>query len=219
MSQTAIRVALLDDHRILAQSLAAVLRKESDMEVVCVAHDTEAGVEQIIAAKPDLVTLDIELPGRGCFEVAAELNARLPGVKLVMLSGFLSSVFLEHALRAKAAGYLLKGEPIEEFVVALRRVHAGGHVFSRSVENLLTYDAVKNRYQLKQATPFAALTSRQLEVLRLLAKGESVKEVAKTMHLSQKSVDSHKYRIMHKLGIHDRVQLARFAFREGLVLP
>jgi DNA-binding NarL/FixJ family response regulator len=113
----------------------------------------------------------------------------------------------------------LKGEPIHNLAEAFLRAAAGEKTFSPAVAERLNYDPQTKRYSVKSETPLSSLTGRQLEVLRHLARGESVKEIARQMHLSQKSIDSHKYRIMNKLGIHDRVELARFAIREGLSNP
>lgn len=220
MQAAPIRVAIVDDHQLLLQGLVAHFSAhKEEFEVVCSAADAEEGLRQVLIEKPDVLILDVELPGRGSFEFANELRTRLKTTRVLFLSGFLSDVFIEQALRLKSYGYLMKGEPIAFLLEAVRRVAAGQQCFSKEVEARLDYDASRKRHVLHATSHLSALTSRQLEVLRHLARGESVKEVAKTMHLSQKSVDSHKYRIMHKLGIHDRVQLARYAIREGLMLP
>jgi DNA-binding NarL/FixJ family response regulator len=113
----------------------------------------------------------------------------------------------------------MKGEPFQELVSAIERVAEGEWVFSQEVLDRLIFDQQSQEYAVRHESDLSALTSRQLEVLRHLACGQSVKEISQMMHLSQKSVDSHKYRIMNKLGIHDRVLLARFAIREGLMVP
>jgi DNA-binding NarL/FixJ family response regulator len=210
---------VIDDHRLLLESLAARLSAQSDMEVVATATNADDGLRNMLESRPDICILDAQLPGRGSFEVAAEIRTRLRGTRLLFLSDYLSNVFLEQALRCKAQGYVRKEEPVEFLIAAVRNVAAGKYSFSKDVEARLQYDAPRKRYFLHASHQLSALTNRQLEVLRHLARGASVKEVAKTLHLSQKSVDSHKYRIMHKLGIHDRVHLARYAIREGLMLP
>lgn len=219
MNMPLIRVALLDDHLLLLDALAERINAHPRMEVVLKATTVDEGLQGILQTKPDIAILDVELPGRGVFEMAAEIRARQKSTSVVFLTGYCSDVFIEHALRTKANGYLIKGEPIDVLLDSILRVAAGEKCFSKQVATRLAYDEARNRYTMIQDTPLSNLTSRQLEVLRLLARGDSVKEVAKSMHLSQKSVDSHKYRIMHKLGIHDRVQLARYAIREGLTLP
>jgi len=189
------------------------------MEVVCTATTAEDGLRQMLESRPDVILLDVDLPGRGAFDLAAEIRSTFNSAKLIFLTGFSSDVLVDQALRLRASGYLMKIEPIHFLLDAIRAVAAGELRFSREIEDRITFDTVTKRYILHTAHPMSELTFRQMEVLRHLAKGESVKEVARLMHLSQKSVDSHKYRIMHKLGIHDRVELARFAIREGLLLP
>jgi len=219
MKQSPIRVALVDDHLILLEALAARIGAQPDMTVVATATNADEGLRAILETQPDVAVMDVELPERGSFEIAAEIRSRGNQTRLLFLTGFLSDVFIEQALRLKAHGYLMKGEPVETLFEGIRKVALGDYCFSKEVEDRLDYDRVRKRYLLSRTHPLSVLTTRQLEVLRHLAKGESVKQVAKMLHLSEKSVDSHKYRIMHKLGIHDRVQLARYAIREGLLLP
>lgn len=219
MNITPIRIALVDDHQIMLDALAARLNADPQMQVVCKATNSDDGLRTVLETKPDVAIFDVELPGRGVFDIAAEIRTRQKSTRVLFLSGYLADVFIEHALKTKAHGYLMKGEPIEFLLESIRRVAAGELCFSKEVASRLDYDPARGRYKMRAESPFANLTSRQLEVLRHLVKGESVKEIAKSMHLSHKSVDSHKYRIMHKLGIHDRVQLTRYAIREGLTLP
>jgi len=218
MTISPIRVALIDDHRLVLDSLAHQIRA-AGMEVVCTATTAEDGLKQMVDGRPDVILLDVELPGRGSFDLASEIRSLFKSAKLLFLTGFSSDVLIDQALRLRASGYLMKFEPINVLLESIRAVAQGEIRFSREIEDRVTFDTVNKRYVLHTAHPLSDLTFRQLEVLRHLAKGESVKEVARLMQLSQKSIDSHKYRIMHKLGIHDRVELARFAFREGLLLP
>lgn len=218
-SHPPIRVALLDDHKLLLDTLAATIRKDPGMEVVCTATTAEEGLRRIFETAPDVAILDVDLPGGGSFNVAQEVRLKLKKTRVMFLTGFLSDVLLEQALRLKSFGYLVKDEPVEVVLEAVRQVARGKHCFSRQVQERIDYDENRRRYKLHVAHPLADLTTRQLEVLRHLARGASVKDVALTMHLSEKSVDSHKYRIMNKLDIHDRVELARYAIREGLLLP
>jgi DNA-binding NarL/FixJ family response regulator len=214
-----IRIVVADDHRMLLESLKARIDSEPDMQVVTVATDAEAALAQVELVRPDVLVLDIDLPGRGVFDVVAEHVHRLGQTRILYLSGFLSDVLLGRALALDAAGYILKGEPVSVLLDSIRRVADGQRAFSKEVEERLEYDKLRDGYRVRSESPLSALTARQLEVLRLLAKGQSVKQVARTMHLSEKSVDSHKYRLMNKLGIHDRVELARYAIREGLTNP
>lgn len=219
METNPVRIVMVDDHQILLDALALQLNADADIELLATATNGDDGLRIILETKPDIAILDVDLPGRGSFDVANELVTRQKQTKLLFLTGYLSDVFIEQALRLRAHGYLLKGEPCRVLLDAIKRIANGEVVFSKVVEERLRYDAERNRYEVRSENNLSGLTGRQLEVLRHLATGQSVKEVAREMHLSEKSVDSHKYRIMHKLGIHDRVKLARFAIREGLTQP
>lgn len=219
MDMRPIRVVLIDDHRILLDSLVARIDSEPDLQVVATATTADDGLRRVMEERPEIVVLDVELPGRGAFDVAAEISARCRNSRIIFLTGYLSDVFIEQALRVKAGGYLLKGEPLEVLTDAIKRVYRGEFCFSSEVECRMERATGGSRRIAQTRSRLSLLTPRQLEVLRLLAAGKSVKEVARQMHLSEKSVDSHKYRIMHKLEIHDRVELARYAIREGLTLP
>jgi DNA-binding NarL/FixJ family response regulator len=214
-----LRIVIVDDHALVLESLARRIGDEPDMNVVGTAATGEEGLRQILEHMPDVAVLDVDLPGRSAFDIAADIAAKKNNVKVLFLSGHVSDVFVEQSVRVKSFGYLLKGEPAATLIDGIRQVAAGEVVFSREVSDRLVFDPRQQQYVARTESPISSLTNRQLEVLRHLARGSSVKEVAKTMRLSEKSVDSHKYRIMHKLGIHDRVELARFAIREGLTLP
>lgn len=214
-----LRIVIVDDHNLVLESLARRIGDEADMQVVGTAVTGEEGLRLIQEHNPDIAILDVDLPGRSAFDIAGDLAAKKSSVKVLFLSGHVSDVFVEQSVRVKSFGYLLKGEPASTLIAAIRQIAAGDTVFSREVSDRLVYDPRQQQYVIRSESPISSLTNRQLEVLRHLARGSSVKEVAKTMRLSEKSVDSHKYRIMHKLGIHDRVELARFAIREGLTLP
>ncbi|QDT99844.1 response regulator transcription factor [Gimesia aquarii] len=214
-----IRVVLVDDHLMLVDSLVSRFQNDSGIEVVGSAANADEGLALVLETQPDVVILDVELPGRGSFDIAEEISTRLKNTKMIFLTGYLSDIFIDLALRVNAVGYLLKGEPIESLIHAIKKAARGEYCFSQPVQERLIFDHKKNCYSIQSESMLTSLTSRQIEVLRHLARGKSVKEVARSMHLSEKSIDSHKYRIMHKLGIHDRVELARYSIREGLTLP
>lgn len=214
-----IKVVIVDDHAMLVDSLVSRFQKDSGIDVVGTATDADHGLALILETEPDVVILDVELPGRGSFDIGKEISSQLKNTKIFFLTGYLSDIFIELALKVNAVGYLLKGEPIEFLIHAIKKISRGEYCFSQSVQERLVFDHTENRYSIRSESMLGSLTSRQIEVLRHLARGMSVKEVARSMHLSEKSIDSHKYRIMHKLGIHDRVELARYSIREGLTQP
>ncbi len=212
-------VFIVDDCPLLCEALTALLERESDFSVLGAAQDSDDGFRRIMDLKPDLVLCDVELPGRGAFTMAEEVLARLPELTLVFFTDYVTDVFLDQMLRVNARGYLVKGEQPARIVQELRKAMRGDRCFSNEALDRLDYNPAIKRYLVRSTSYLLTLTNRQLEVLRHLARGESVKEVAKAMVLSERAIESHKYRIMQKLGIHDRVELARYAIREGLTVP
>ena len=219
MMSARIRVVLVDDHQMLLEALALRVGNDTEIEIVGTAGNGDDALQRIRDLRPDIAVLDVDIPGRGSFDIASELVSRQHETRFIFLTSYLTDVFIAQALKVKAQGYLMKGEPVNVLIDGIKRVHRGEICFSQEVVQRLVYDSSRNQYTVRSESRLVSLTGRQLEVLRHLARGQSVKEVARAMHLSEKSVDSHKYRIMHKLGIHDRVELARYAIREGLTLP
>lgn len=214
-----IRVVLADPHELFRDALAARFQSHPRVEIVGTTTDSDQLVQICRHEKPQVVVTDVTLPGRGTFDAVEVILAERPQTKIVLLTAFLSDIFVGYAFRLGVAGYLLKTETFDCLAKAIELAVAGESYFSPKVKERIYFDEDEARYIARIESDLALLTNRQLEVLRHLARGDSVKEIAKQMHLSQKSVDSHKYRIMNKLGIHDRVELARFAIREGLMLP
>lgn len=214
-----IRLVFADPCELIRDALAARLQSHPRIEVVGTTTTSDEIVQLCRKERPDVVVMDVDLPGRGTFDAAEAVVSERPQTKIVLLTEHLADVFVGQALRIGAAGYLLKNETFDCLCQAILDAVRGQTYLSPPVMERVYFDNAESRYLPRTESDLALLTNRQLEVLRHLARGDSVKEIAKQMHLSQKSVDSHKYRIMNKLRIHDRVELARFAIREGLMLP
>lgn len=214
-----IRVVLADPQELFRDALAARFQGHPTIEIVGTTTDSDDLVQICRRDRPQVVVTDVTLPGRGSFDALEVILSERPQTRVVLLTGHVSDIFIGYAVRLGVAGYLLKEETFQDLVKAIERANAGEATFSARVKERVYFDTSEARYVARIESDLTLLTNRQLEVLRHLARGDSVKEIAKQMHLSQKSVDSHKYRIMNKLGIHDRVELARFAIREGLMLP
>jgi DNA-binding NarL/FixJ family response regulator len=219
MEAARIRVLLVDDHQMLLDALRLCIPTHPALEVVGVATNSDDLLSAVKATSPDVVVLDVNLPGRGAFDAVADLRSEFPQVKVLFLSGFLTDVFIAQALRLRANGYLLKGMSVQALTDAIARVARGEMVCSPEVQERLVFDPKTGRYSVPNAGKLASLTARQLEVVRHLVGGDTIKDIAEKMHISGKSVDSHRHRIMNKLGLHDRVELTRLAIREGLILP
>lgn len=217
MGTASWKVVIVDAHREFAESFRLAVNLDGRFQVSGVAHDGDAAAEILKEPGIDLLISDVEYPGPGVFYWAEELRRQSPSTRVVIVTALLSAALVEQALRSALHGYLLKSEPIPKLLDDLARIARGERRYSTPVERLLTTDEAGRRV-LAQQSPFGDLTSRQIEILRHLAAGRSVKEVARLMRLSMKSVDSHKYRIMQRLNIHNRVELAHFARRKGLIV-
>jgi len=214
---TTKKIVLIDEQPILLDALSAQLNQIPGFEVIAALTHADRGYFEIMNRRPDLVIMDLEIPGRGAIDIAEQISTRLPATRTVFFTQFDTDIFIDIAIRLGAAGYLLKTEPVSRILEAFQQISRGEAVYSEQIRERLHYDRESRQYMVKTQNFFSSLTLRQIQVLRHLARGESVKEVARVMMLSERAIESHKYRIMQKMGIHDRVVLTRFAIREGLM--
>ncbi len=222
-SSPQIRVAVADDHSVFREGLVVQITNEPDMTVVSTAEDADAAVREVCACKPDVLLLDIEMPGLDAFTAVGILAERQPDVRVILLSAFTHDVYIGRAIKAKAWGYVSKNEPFNTVCDAIREVHRSWVYYSSDVKARIvnTPDGPTLQPQLCDgaASRVEQLTPRETELLIYLARGLSTKQLAHAMGISAKTVDNHKVHLMNKLAIHDRVELARFAFREGIATP
>lgn len=216
MMTATVRLLVVDDHALMREMLGERLARESGLEVIGAVGDAGAAVSEAVRLNPDIIIMDIDMPGLLCFEAARTIQSRCPDTRILFLSAFYNDRYIEQALKVEAAGYLTKGETPETIVQAIRTVAEGGSHFSPEVQDRIVVDARGTRLAEPKRSRVSTLTPRELEVLRYLARGLSQKEIASTMHLSVKTVHCHCTNLMTKLRIHDRVELARYAIREGL---
>lgn len=214
-----IRIVLLDDAQLVLEAVAAKVAAEPGFQLAGIATDCQAGLALVAAQEPDLVVMEVGLPGRGSFATADEILRSHRGTRVVFLTGCLSDVLLDATLGVGVAGYLLKDEPFAVLFEHLRKIVRGERRFSARVEARLQRDARQAWLHTRTAACLSTLTHLQFEILRHLARGDSVKEVAVKSDMSPRAIEGLKYRMMQQLGLHDRVALARFAIREGLTLP
>lgn len=210
-----ISILLVDDHTLVRESIRQRLAAEPDMCVVASVSTADEALAQAAILRPQLVVMDVDMPGMNCFDAARAILRALPAARIAFLSGFCDDRYIGESLATPARAYILKSEPPEAVIAALRAVAAGGSYYSPEIQSRL----VVNEHGVRLAThrsPAELLTPRQLQVLRLLAEGCSKKEVAARMHISVNTVNRHTSGLMNKLGIHDRVELTRLAIREGL---
>lgn len=218
-SRTKLLITLIDPHEGMRFALTTLLNAEPDMEVAGADATGELGCCTALERQPDVVVSETELEDRSGFEVADRL-ARLQNNTRVLFYSSVSpvpDVYIDQTLRSRAAGLVLKIDSLASLILAVRRVAAGATFFSESLRDRLAVNPVSGQLQASAEGRITSLSDRQIEVLRNLALGLSVRDVARKMQVSVKSIDSHKYRIMQALGIHDRVDLAHYAIREGLI--
>ncbi len=211
-----ISLLLVDDHTLMRKMLEDRIASEPGMQVVGAAADADAAVAQAIRQRPDIILMDIDMPGLICFDAARTIQSLCPETCIIFLSAFFNDRYIEQALAVEAAGYLTKTEPPESVIAAIRAAAAGKSYFSPEVQARIVVDSDGTRLAQTRRSRASTLSDRELEVLRYLARGMSKKQIAQTMHISAKTVNNHTSHLMDKVDIHDRVELSRFASREGL---
>jgi DNA-binding NarL/FixJ family response regulator len=207
-----IRILLADDHAVVRQGFKMILSAQSDMEIVGEAANGREAVQAAEQLKPDIIVMDVAMPELNGIEATRRLLTSLPHARVVALSMHKDSVYVREILRAGARGYLLKDSGAEDLVRAIRAVASGESWLSPAVSN-----AVLDDYRRHVTNPIDLLTSREREVLQMLAEGKTNKEVAGVLNLSVYTVDAHRGRIMEKLNLHSINELVRFAVRNGLI--
>jgi DNA-binding NarL/FixJ family response regulator len=191
------------------------LHAHGHFNVVATCADAASGLSAVAELEPDVALIDISMPGPSPFDGVRQLVERGIRTRFIFLSAYLSDSYLRDVLKAKASGYLVKTSAIEKIADAVARVHRGEQCFSPEVEDRMARVS-RNARGKELRTRGDALTSREIEVLRYVARGFTVRQVAQTMHLSARTVDRHKANIMRKIKIHNQAGLIRYAIAEGL---
>ena len=211
------RLLIADDSPLFRAGLRALLEQKPDYSVVGEAGDTVTTVELAETLKPDIIVLDIALGTLSGEELLRELYLRVPACTVLMLSSRSELEFVMHCLQQGAHGFLLKSATVQELELALQSLRGGGQYLSSAVLPLVIGQAVKQNRRRPQASAAMQLTARQMEILRLIARGESTRSIADGLGLSVKTVEAHRSQIMHRLQIHDVPGLVLFAVREGII--
>lgn len=215
---SSLRLVLVDDHALVRAGLRALLGEMPDVSVVAEAGDGREALQLIREHKPDIALLDISLPGLNGLEVAARVAKDHPATRVIILSMHGDDESVRRALTAGAAGYLLKNSDRSELELALRTVARGNAWLSPAVTKKVVAAFAEGARTPAQGA-FEVLTPRQREVLQLIAEGHSSKEIAGRLHLSPKTVETHRTELMERLGIHGVAGLVRYAIQIGLVHP
>jgi DNA-binding NarL/FixJ family response regulator len=209
-----IRVLIADDHGMVRTGLRMLIERQSDVQVVAEAGDGVEALEQALAERPDVAVLDVSMPRMTGLQAAREIHAHDEDIALLMLSMHDDERYFLEALDAGASGYVLKKAADADLVDALRAV-AGGRPFLASPAQR---DLMRD-WEEGTAETDDSLTPRELEVLKLIAEAHTNRQIAETLMLSEKTVESHRANLLSKLGMRDRVELVRYAIRRGLIEP
>ncbi len=207
-----IRILLADDHRMVRQGFKLILESQNDMEVVGETGNGREAVELALSLKPDVVVMDVSMPELNGIEATRRIREATKLVRVLALSVHRDGVYVREIVRAGADGYILKESADTELLQAVRAVAEGNSYLSPEVAG-----AVLKDYRKHATNPIDVLTTREREVLQLVAEGKTNKDIATHLNLSVYTVDGHRTRIMEKLGLHSVGELVRFAVRNGLV--
>lgn len=207
-----IRILLADDHAVVRQGFRMILQAQPDMEIVGEAGNGREAVEIAENLQPDVVVMDVAMPELNGIEATRRLAASTPRVRVLALSMHKDSVYVREILRAGAHGYLLKDSIDTDLLAAVRAVARGEGYLSPAVSN-----AVLNDYRRHVTDPVDLLSTREREILQMIAEGKTNKEIASVLNLSVYTVDAHRGHIMDKLNLHSVNELVRFAVRKGMV--
>jgi DNA-binding NarL/FixJ family response regulator len=208
-----IRVLIADDHSVVAEGLRHLVEAERDIEVVACVGDGREAVQQARDTQPDVVLMDLSMPELNGADATRAILERDPKCRVIVLSMYSQREYVRRALKAGAAGYVVKRSAAKEVVEAIRAVHAGQRYLSPRVADVVLEDYSDE----KQDDPLTRLSAREREVLQLLAEGRTGAQIAERLSLSQKTVETYRARLVEKLGIRDLAGLVRFAIQKGLV--
>jgi NarL family two-component system response regulator LiaR len=208
-----IRVLLVDDHAILRKGIRALLSTEPDIEVVGEAGDGQEALTQAEALRPDVILMDLVMPNLDGIEATRQVVARQPGVRVLVLTSFVADDKVFPAIKAGALGYILKDTGPDDLVRAIRQVHRGEPTLEPEIARKLLFELAQPSRQPPTPQP---LTGREMDVLRLIAQGQSNREIAEELVLSETTVRTHVSNILGKLHLASRTQAALYALKEGL---
>jgi DNA-binding NarL/FixJ family response regulator len=209
-----VRVVIADDHGIVRSGIRLLLERQNDIEVVAEASDGIEARDTVIRERPDLAILDVKMPGLTGLQATREIKAQAPEVSILILSMHDDERYLFEALKAGASGYVLKSQADTELLAAIRSVERGEPFLSPAAQQALIRDVLERGEQAE-----SELTPREEEIVKMVAEANTSREIAKMLHLSEKTVENHRANAMKKLGMRDRVELVRYAIRQGLIDP
>ena len=213
-----IRILLVDDHAIVRHGLSRSIQQQEDMEVIGQASDGHAAVELARELAPNVIVMDVSMPGLNGIEATRAILHASPGTRVVALSMHSAKRYVREMFRAGASGYLLKDCEFDELVQTIRLIAQGQTYISPSIGRIVVENYLHNASG-EEDSAFSVLTQREREVLQLMSEGNSTKQIAMRLFISPKTVEAHRLRIMNKLDIDNVAQLTKYAIQEGLTPP
>ncbi len=211
-----IHIFLADDHEVVRNGLRFVLAKQKDFSICGEASDGLQVVEMVEKAKPDVLILDLMMPGLNGMDITYQLSQRMPDVRIIILSMHANEAYVTEALKNGAMGYVLKDSHSEELIEAVRAVMQGRRYFSPSISERVIESYIR-KIRLSSEDPYDTLTSREREVLHLLAEGLNHPEIAERLSISPRTVENHHNNLAVKLNLHSQAELIRYAIKRGLI--
>lgn len=213
-----IRVLAVDDHAIVREGIRMVLETDPELQVVADVSSGEEAIKRVRELQPDVIVMDVAMPGLSGFETTQRIREAYPEVKILALTVHDSEAHIFQMLRAGAVGYVLKRAPATEVIEAVKAAYRGEAILHPSVAKLLISDYLTRVEKGGQeTTSFDNLSKREREIVKLIAEGRTNKEIADLLFLSIKTVQAHRSNLMRKLGMHDRTELVKYAIRRGII--
>lgn len=211
-----IKVLLADDHNIFRAGLRRIVEEAGDIEVVAEAADGREAIRQVRKTLPDVAVIDISMPGLDGLEVISQLHAYYPKIPILVLTMHEEEQYVVRAIGAGAMGYITKRSVPEQLIKAIRKVHAGGRYLTDEAAEAL---AVRLASGMVGRSILDGLSNREIQVLRQLASGQTNREIAEAYHISVKTVDTYRSRLLKKLNLRNNAELSRFAIQTGVIEP
>lgn len=212
-----IKVLIADDHALFREGIRALLSGYDDIDVVGEAADGKEAIDEVGKLDPDVVMMDIAMPGLGGLEATLEIKKQFPKVKVLILTQYDNREYVYRFLKAGVSGYVLKRAAGTELVSAIRAVYQGGTFLHPGVADAVVEGYLGIGHPLEQQDPYEALTDREKQVLKLVAEGKTNKEIAEVLGISVKTAMGHRANLMENLGIHNKAELVKFALQRGII--
>lgn len=212
-----IRVLIADDHALMREGIRALLRATDDIEVVGEAADGDGAIREAARLDPDVILMDVAMPGLGGLEATLSIRKERPSAKILVLTQYVDREYVARFLKAGVAGYVLKKAASSDLVSAIRSVHRGGLVLDPEIARDVIADPGRPEAASEVGDPYETLTDREKQVLKLVAEGRANKEIAESLGISVKTAMAHREHLMDKLGVHNRTELIRFAIKRGVI--